>query len=125
MKMYEILNLSGIYESIKNEKMPIKTAYKLSKLIKTIEEEDQFYRTKFQELIEEYGEKDENGQYVLINNDTSVKIIDGKQKECSEKMNDLQNIEVKTPDIKFALEELESINMTVEMITALMPFIED
>ena len=43
MKMYEILDFSKVYNSIKDEKMSIKTAYKLNKLIKKIEEENNLY----------------------------------------------------------------------------------
>ena len=41
--MYEILDFSKVYNSIKDEQMSIKSAYNLTKLIKKIEEENNFY----------------------------------------------------------------------------------
>jgi hypothetical protein len=39
MKMYEALALQNFYTSVHDKKMPIKTAYKLSRLAKRAEEE--------------------------------------------------------------------------------------
>ena len=44
MKMYEALALQNFYTSVHDKKMPIKTAYKLSRLAKRAEEELQFYQ---------------------------------------------------------------------------------
>ena len=99
MKMYEILEIANLYESIKNVKMPLKTTYKFTKLIKQAEEEITFYQTKFQEIIENYGAK-ENGQFKLTADGSSIAIIPGKELECNEKIYELRNIEVNIDNIK-------------------------
>ena len=85
MKMYEILDFSKVYNSIKDEKMSIKTAYKLNKLIKKIEEENNFYNIKFHEIIEQYAEKNDQGEYQYID-ENSIKIKEGKEQECYKKV---------------------------------------
>lgn len=124
MKMYEILDFSKVYNSIKDEKMSIKTAYKLNKLIKKIEEENNFYNIKFHEIIEQYAEKDEQGEYQYID-ENSIKIKEGKEQECYKKVSELQNLEIETPNITFSIEELGDINLTIDTVNMLMPFIEE
>ena len=122
--MYEILDFSKVYNSIKDEKMSIKTAYKLNKLIKKIEEENNFYNIKFHEIIEQYAEKDEQGEYQYID-ENSIKIKEGKEQECYKKVSELQNLEIETPNITFSIEELGDINLTIDTVNMLMPFIEE
>lgn len=124
MKMYEILDFSKVYDSIKNEKMSIKTAYKLNKLIKKIEEENNFYNIKFHEIIEQYAEKNDQGEYQYID-ENSIKIKEGKEQECYKKVSELQNLEIETPNITFSIEELGDINLTIDTVNMLMPFIEE
>lgn len=124
MKMYEILDFSKVYNSIKDEKMSIKTAYKLNKLIKKIEEENNFYNIKFHEIIEQYAEKNDQGEYQYID-ENSIKIKEGKEQECYKKISELQNLEIETPNITFSIEELGDINLTIDTVNMLMPFIEE
>ena len=124
MKMYEVLDFSKVYDSIKNEKMSIKTAYKLNKLIKKIEEENNFYNIKFHEIIEQYAEKNDQGEYQYID-ENSIKIKEGKEQECYKKVSELQNLEIETPNITFSIEELGDINLTIDTVNMLMPFIEE
>lgn len=124
MKMYEILDFSKVYNSIKDEKMSIKTAYKLNKLIKKIEEENNFYNIKFHEIIEQYAEKNDQGEYQYID-ENSIKIKKGKEQECYKKVSELQNLEIETPNITFSIEELGDINLTIDTVNMLMPFIEE
>ena len=57
MKMYEVLALQNFYASIQDKRMPIKTAYKLSRLAKRAEEEIQFYQKEFAHIVDEYALK--------------------------------------------------------------------
>lgn len=126
MKMYEILNLSNVFLVIKDEKMPIKTAYKFSKLMKKADEERQFYAEKLQEILEEYGEKDESGSFIYLNDEKSlINIKKGKEEECQQKTKELQDLEIDFSNIKFTLDELKNTKMTIENMMSLMPFIEE
>ena len=58
MKMYEVLDLQVLYNSIANVKLPLKTTYKFTRLMKRTEEEINFYQEKFREIVEEYGVKE-------------------------------------------------------------------
>ena len=89
MKMYEILDLQALYANISNIKLPLKTTYKFARLMRRVEEEIAFYQKKFQEIIEEYGVR-ENGEYKLSPDGQSIIIIAGKENECNEIIIDLR-----------------------------------
>lgn len=124
MKMYEILELQTLYNSIANIKLPLKTTYKFTRLMKRAEEELTFYQQKFNEIVEEYGVK-ENGEYKLTPDGQSIVIIPGKEVECNNKLAELRNLEVQIDGIKFSIEELEGIDVSISELSCLMSLIED
>ena len=125
MKMYEILELQTLYNSIANIKLPLKTTYKFTRLMKRAETELEFYQTKFQEIVAEYGEKDDNGQYKFTEDGQSIVIIAGKEHECNAKLFELRNLDVEINDIKFTIEELEGIDVSISELACIMSLIED
>lgn len=124
MKMFEVLELSALYNSISEVKLPLKTTYKFTRLMKQVEEELAFYQTKFREIVEEYGVK-ENGEYKLTEDGTSILIIPGKESECNEKLFELRNLDVSIEGITFTVEELETLDVSISEMACLMPLIED
>ena len=124
MKMYEVLELQTLYSSIANIKLPLKTTYKFTRLMKRAEEELSFYQQKFQEIVEEYGVK-ENGEYKLTPDGMSIVIIPGKEIECNTKIAELRNLDVEIDNIKFTIEELEKIDVSISELSCIMSLIED
>ena len=124
MKMYEILELQNLYNSIANTKLPLKTTYKFTRLMKHAEEEISFYQEKFREIVEEYGVK-ENGEYKLTPDGLSIVITPGKEVECNNKLAELRNLDVQIDGIKFSIEELEGIDISISELSCLMSLIED
>ena len=123
MKMYELIELTSLYNSIKDIKLPLKTTYKFSRLMKRAEEEISFYQEKFSEIIEEYGVK-ENGEYKFTPDGQSIAIIPGKETECQGKIKELRELEVDI-DISFTIEELENLDLTVSQFNCLFPLINN
>ena len=125
MKMYEIIDLSNLYMSIKDIKLPLKTTYKFSRLMRRAEQEMNFYSEDFQKIIETYAKRNEDGSYCFSADGQSIEIIEGKQAECNMKINELRNLEVELNDIKFTIDELECLNLSISELSCLMPLIED
>lgn len=115
--------IKNVLQECIDKKMPVKTSYKIMKIIKAIEEEEVFFASKMQEIINEYGEKDENGNYIQTG-ENSIKIKDGKIEECNAKINELNSIEIKIPDYKISLEELELIKLSPKELYLLDSIIE-
>lgn len=124
MKMFEVLELQNLYNSIADIKLPLKTTYKFTRLMKRAEEELTFYQEKLREIVEEYGIK-ENGQYKLTPDGQSIAIIPGKEVECNTKLAELRNLDVLIDGIKFSIEELDGIDVSISELSCLMSLIED
>ena len=124
MKMYEALTLQNFYTSVQDKKMPIKTAYKLSRLAKRVEEELQFYQKEFARIVDEYAMK-ENGQLIYSDDMTSIKIIPVKEDECSAKIMELKELEVDLSGFEFTLDEFDSLELTLAEMSSILPLIKD
>ena len=119
----EVVQIGNLCEKFSNRVVGARLAYKLAKLSKAISGDINFYQEKYIEYLEMFGEKDENGNFV--SNKGNVKIISGLEQECKEKFNELNSIEVEIPDIKFSLDELEQLNMTMKDMLIFELFIDD
>lgn len=124
MKLYEILSMENFYSSIQNTQLPIKTTYKLTRLMRRIEEEAQFYQSTFAKIVDEYAFK-ENGQIVYSDDKTSIKIIEGKEDECNSKILELRNLEIDMSDFEFSIEEFSNLNLTINQMNSIYPLIKD
>ena len=74
-QLQTILNFSQFYSLTTPTKLPIKVAYKLSRLATAIETEVTFYQTKFREILNEYCLVDDNGNYVPTEKQVNWQII--------------------------------------------------
>lgn len=125
VKMEKILFMQEVYGSLKEKTLPIKTTYKVSKLFAKILEEAKFYEEQQQNLIEKYSKKNEDGSPLLTNDKKGIQIKDEYALKVLEKQKELLALEVELPDITFALEELETAELSVKEFNELMPFIND
>ena len=108
-----------------NTTLPLKGAYKLNKIKKAVEKENEFYVEKFQEIVDKYAKHDENGNLVYSEDGNQIMIKDGMVEECNKTLEDLQNLEVQIENYGLTLEDLgNDIECTPEELEALMPFIE-
>ncbi len=105
--------------------LPLKGAYKLNKIKKAVEKEGEFYTEKFQEIVDTYAKKDENGQLVFSEDGNQIMIKDGMVDECNQALEDLQDLEVQIENYGLTLEDLgENVECTPDELDALMPFME-
>lgn len=125
LKMYQIIPFENFYIRIKSCVLPIKISYKFSKLARAIEQEKNFYQSKVQEIIEEYGERDENGELKLTDNKTAFVIKEDKVLECQQKMNELSELEIDIEEIKFSIDDLEGLTLSPQEMDILIPFITE
>lgn len=124
MKMYEIIDLQGLYQSIANIRLPLKTSYKFTRLMRRVEEELIFYQTKLQEILEDCAEMID-GRPALTPDGRSIMVAQDKRVECEKRLTELRNLEVQIEGIKFSLEELEGIDISIAELSCLMSLIEE
>lgn len=124
MKLYEVNLIQNFYTSVQDAKLPIKTAYKLVRLMRRVEEEAQFYQNEFSKIVEEYALK-ENGAYVYSDDMTSIKIVEGKEDECTAKIEELKNLEVDLTEFEFSIEEFDCLDLSINQMYGILPLIKD
>lgn len=126
MKMSEIFSFQSLRAKIKDSVIPIRLAYKFSRFFTALDKEIEFFNTTINNLIQQYGKKDEEGNYVLSDDKASVLIDEEKYAECMEKTKELNELEVTLEYIpSFTIEELESLDLTVQEVNLLMPYIQE
>lgn len=104
--------------------LPLKVAYKLNKLKKAVEAEGEFYSNKFQEIVDNYAKKDEEGNVVFSEDNSQIMIQDGKIEECNQALNDLQELTVEIDNCNLTIEDFgDDVECTPEELEALMPFL--
>ena len=122
--MDQIIAFRNAGDIFSDYKLPLKVAYKLNKLKKAIEVEGEFYANKFQEIVDTYAKKDENGQVVFSDDGNQIIIQDGKVEECNQALNDLQTLTVEIDNCNLTIDDFgDDIECTPEDLEALMPFL--
>lgn len=108
---------------LKDKKFNLQTQYKILKLVKAIEEEEEIMNQSVLKIANEYAEKDEIGQ-IIQNEDGGIKIDQNKKNELALALNELNTAELQLPDIYFNLEEFEGLDLTLEELDAFIAFIK-
>lgn len=124
IKMYQALSIISIYEKIRETKVSAKIAYKFNKLRNTLINDTDFYRTELNKIIEQYGERDENGSLIPLDYG-GVKIKPGNVSTAQKEINELDNLEIDAPNIKFTVDELDGLQLSIEDFNRILPFIEE
>lgn len=124
IKMYQIIDSPSIFEKLKSQKVPFKTAHKLTLLMQEIEKHISFYQEKFRELIMEYSKKDEEGNPVPTADGQGVQLIEETTEEAYQKLAELRDLDVELPDTKFSVDDFGNVEISADEIIMIMPFIE-
>lgn len=122
--MEQVLNFRNNGDFLSSKVIPLKIAYKLNKLKKAVETEAEFYGEKFQEIIDTYAKKDENGNIVFSEDGDQIMIAEGKIEDCNKALDDLQNLEVEIDNCNLTIDDFgDNMECTAEELEALMPFL--
>ena len=125
MKLIELYNTESLYNKLSSRTdLPIKLVYKLTKFFEVVNKEAEFYREELAKILNEYAERDEDGKVATTDDGLSIKIKKDRLTVCEEKLQELANLEVEAPDIKFSMDELPE-GLSVQELSYLMPFIEE
>lgn len=124
MNIITLISAARIFNQFAQTKISSKLAYKIMKFCKSVAVEEEFYNTKRSEIIDMYAVKDENSQ-VVVSDDGMIKIVPDKISEANVAMQELNGIEVEAPSVRFTLDELEGLELSVADMFALDAFIEE
>ena len=120
-QVIDFRNNEGFFADVN---LPLKGAYKINKIRKAIEKEGEFYSSKFQEIVNTYAKKDDNGDIVFSEDGEQIIIQDDKIEECNQALSELQRLEVEIDNCNLTIEDLgENLECTPDELDALMPFL--
>lgn len=123
--MEQIIDFRNAIDTFSEMDLPLKAAYKINKIKKTVEKESDFYSEQFQEILNKYAKKDENGDLVFSESGDQIMIKDDMVDECNQALSALQNLEIQIDNYNFTIDDLgENLTCTPENLEALMPFME-
>jgi len=123
IKLSSAIQIKNTLGRFVDRPMSIKTAYKIMKTVKAIEEEENFFNDKMSDIINRYGVRDESGNITIMENG-NVQIIEGKEEDCQKEVKELENIDIEISDNKFSIEELSDLELTPREIFLLELIIE-
>lgn len=123
LTMNQAMAIKNILGKIADANLPIKTSYKIMKIVSIIEVEEKFFNQKLAALIEKYGEKNDNGEYVYVD-DSNIKIVEDLRVDCEKEIKELQDLEIEIPDYKFTLIDFNEANFTPREVFMLEPFLD-
>jgi hypothetical protein len=124
MKIIEALKFLELYIKLRDQSLPLKTPYKLSKLARRLETEQAFYQDKLRKILSQYAEKDENGEIKFDENGNATFAPEVIRK-CEKEIVELQNFKIEDIEITFTLDELEALQITPLELNCLFPLITE
>lgn len=122
--MWQVLSILGIYDRVRESKVPAKVAYKFNKLCLALNDDAEFYKTELNKIIQQYGEKHEDGTFVFLD-EGSIKIKPEVYDDARKEISNLDNLDVDAPDVKFTVDELDGLQLSIEDFNRMLPFIEE
>lgn len=121
MNIIKVIQAKEVFAPYFREKLSPSLSYKIYKFCKLVEQEEMFYNQKMKEIIEEFAQRNDNGG--IESNDGRIRIDSKRTNEANQAVKDLQSINVEVPNVKFTLDELSEIKLSVTDIVALDEFI--
>ena len=112
-------------EKLQPLSLPFKTKYWLAKLATSVENNLEFYSTSLRGIVDEFAEKDKNGEFVYTDETKQqVRIIEGKVADCNAAFASLSEVEYEVVDLELSEEIFDGINvdLTYSEIEALSLF---
>lgn len=120
----QALSFKRFAQTIEQHKFPLRTAFRISVIRRGVEENLNFYFEELSKLLDEYAIKDENGKFE-VDEHGNYKVVPDKIPECNEKITNLLNFEFEIDAPKLELDDLESLELSVEELSSIYPFIEE
>jgi len=110
MKLSRLIGARTIITQYAKEKLPAQTAYKFVKFLKTTDADEAFYNEKLRDIINQYAQKDEFGNFVQ--NDSGIVLVPETAAVCKSEIQELDNTIIEMP-AKFSIQELSGLCLSM------------
>ena len=117
MKLKELIQLRQILGELANQKMSIKSSYSIARFISQTNDAEIIYNQKIQELINEFGDRDQQNKFKTDENG-SISIKEGKEQECNDKIAEIDNFEIDVPQLTISEKDIDNLDSKIELTPA-------
>ncbi len=117
MKLKELIQLRQILGALANQKMSIKSSYSIARFISQTNDAEIIYNQKIQELINEFGDRDQQNKFKTDENG-SISIKEGKEQECNDKIAEIDNFEIDVPQLTISEKDIDNLDSKIELTPA-------
>jgi len=119
----DIITNNNLFREIHSKPMPARTAFKVARLIRELDKENEMFDKQRIDIVTRYAKRDENGDMIEENN--QVLIDDDKMKQFQDEFNALLDTEVEVNAEKLSIDDLGDIELTPKQIMNLEKFINE
>jgi uncharacterized membrane-anchored protein len=125
VKLKDAVESTDILRQLAGVKLKGRAAFNVAKMLKQLEDELNLFNETRTKLIQQYADKDENGE-LKINPDTNEYMFsDENMNKFVEEINGVLNGEIEVNANKLRLEDLEDSDFTPVQMMALEAFVEE
>lgn len=125
MTMRELVNFNSSFTKLAMASLPAKTAYKVAKIQKLVAAELEYYDEQYRALLDEYVQKEENGEYKVDRERNQLILIEGTAEIFDKAFQDLNEVVVEINLPTVSIDELENVEFSPMELVNLLPIIED
>lgn len=122
VKLIDLMQINQIFEKLYDKPLSVKTSYKLMKFAESIQKDIQFFKQNIADLIEKYGEKDKDGNLILV--DDNYKIEKDHIEDFNAQYREIQEVEAEIKNFKLSLDELKGVKLTPAELFIIKDFIK-
>lgn len=123
VKMSDIINNTEMLQKVAKMPLKAKLAWQVARLLKALDAEVQQFNETRMQLINKYGEKNENGELVT-DEGGNCKIVPENTSEFSNELTELVNAEIEVNANRIPIDSLGDLDFTPSEMTSLEPFID-
>lgn len=123
VKLNDIVNSAETFSKIMQQSFKGSLAFKIARLVRELDKEMQTFNEERQKIIRKYGEKDENGE-LIIDENNNVKFNNNKIVEVNEEFNSLLNTELEINADKLPEDSMDAFEITPQEMMNIEKFFE-
>lgn len=124
LKLNELLNATDALQTLSKKSLQARPAFQVVRLLKAADKEIQEFNDIRVKVVNQYGDKDENGELITDENG-NCHIAPEHINEFNKELNDLLNTEIEINANMLSLGDLEELEFTPSDLALLEPFIEE
>lgn len=127
LTMLEVIQVPLVFEKLRAQALPLRVAYTLNKIADAIDKETRFYYAELKKIFDKYGAVDEHGEPIFSDPEHRMrKIKEEFREETQRELNELTSLEVDFDSkLVIPLSGLENVNISIDELRPLVPFISD